>query len=84
MLQVVTHFKELGKSSWGMAKNFAMVGLVFAGTECVIERARAKSDIYNSLGAGCISGAALSYRSTFNVEHCSLSLRSSRNGSDVI
>eukprot|EP01104_Vermistella_antarctica_P014311 TRINITY_DN4477_c0_g4_i1.p1 TRINITY_DN4477_c0_g4~~TRINITY_DN4477_c0_g4_i1.p1 ORF type:complete len:312 (-),score=90.84 TRINITY_DN4477_c0_g4_i1:1223-2158(-) len=61
-LKVVTHFKELGKSSWGMAKNFAMVGLVFAGTECVIERARAKSDIYNSLGAGCISGAALSYR----------------------
>lgn len=30
-------FKEMGKASWSSAKNFGMVGGIFAGTECCIE-----------------------------------------------
>ena len=41
------------------AKGFGGVGALFAGSECVIEKQRAKHDIYNSLGAGCFSGAVL-------------------------
>lgn len=30
-------FKEMGKASWSSAKNFGLVGGIFAGTECCIE-----------------------------------------------
>lgn len=30
-------FKEMGKASWSSARNFGMVGAIFAGTECCIE-----------------------------------------------
>lgn len=30
-------FKEMGRASWSSAKNFGMVGAIFAGTECCIE-----------------------------------------------
>ncbi len=43
------------------AKGFGAMGLLFAGSECVIEKVRAKHDIYNSVGAGCAAGAALAY-----------------------
>ena len=35
------------------------MGAMFAGSECVIEKMRAKHDIYNSVGAGCFAGAVL-------------------------
>lgn len=41
------------------AKGFGAVGLVFAGSECVIETYRAKHDAYNSAYAGCFSGGFL-------------------------
>ena len=44
------------------AKGFGAVGAVFAGSECVIEKARAKHDMYNSVYAGCFTGGALAAR----------------------
>ncbi|GAB9466533.1 hypothetical protein Gpo141_00003905 [Globisporangium polare] len=41
------------------SKEFAMVGCVFAGVECLVERERATHDIYNTIIAGGISGAVL-------------------------
>ncbi|KAE9046711.1 hypothetical protein PR003_g1612 [Phytophthora rubi] len=41
------------------SKEFAMVGSIFAGVECVIERERAAHDILNPLLAGGVSGGAL-------------------------
>ena len=41
------------------AKGFGAVGALFAGSECVIEKQRAKHDIYNSVYAGCFSGGVL-------------------------
>mmetsp|Transcript_1605 Transcript_1605/g.3732 ORF Transcript_1605/g.3732 Transcript_1605/m.3732 type:complete len:204 (-) Transcript_1605:649-1260(-) len=42
---------------WG--KNFGSVTIVFSAVECVIEKYRAKHDIFNGVSAGCISGAVL-------------------------
>lgn len=52
-------FKDMGKRSLSTAKNFAVVGAIFAGSECCIEGYRAKNDLYNSAGAGCFTGAVL-------------------------
>jgi import inner membrane translocase subunit TIM22 len=41
------------------SKGFGAMGALFAGSECVIEKARAKHDIYNAVYAGCAAGGAL-------------------------
>ena len=43
------------------AKGFAAMGAMFAGSECVVEKYRAKHDIYNSAYAGCFTGGALAH-----------------------
>lgn len=56
-------FREMVRSarskSVSYAKGFGAVGLLFAGSECVIETYRAKHDMYNSAYAGCFSGGFL-------------------------
>lgn len=52
--KVIEGFKATGRQGWSSAKNFGMVSVVFAGTECLIEKHRAKSDRYNGASAGCI------------------------------
>lgn len=42
-------------------KGFAVVGGMFTASECVIEKMRAKHDIYNVASAGCATGAILAY-----------------------
>ncbi|KAG9288211.1 hypothetical protein G9A89_020517 [Geosiphon pyriformis] len=54
--------KDMAQKSFSMAKNFAVVGAIFSGTECMIESYRAKNDLYNSMSAGCITGAVLAAR----------------------
>jgi len=60
--QLKQSFRQLGQKSVSFAKNFGLVGLIYSGVECNIEKGRAKHDIYNSLGAGCITGGALAAR----------------------
>lgn len=55
-------FKDMGARSYSSAKNFAMIGAMYSGTECCIEGYRAKSDLTNSVAAGCITGGALAYK----------------------
>ncbi|KJE95460.1 import inner membrane translocase subunit Tim22 [Capsaspora owczarzaki ATCC 30864] len=55
-------FREMGNRSWTFAKNFALVGGLFATSECYIEKYRGKVDIYNSVGSGCFAGAAMGFR----------------------
>jgi hypothetical protein len=43
------------------AKGFGAMGALFAGSECVVEKFRAKHDVYNSVYAGCSTGAILAY-----------------------
>ncbi|CAD7702239.1 unnamed protein product [Ostreobium quekettii] len=53
--------RSAGSKSLSYAKGFGAVGLLFAGSECLIESYRAKHDIYNSAYAGCFTGAALAH-----------------------
>ena len=41
------------------SKGFALMGALFAGSECVIEKARARHDAWNAVYAGCAAGGAL-------------------------
>ncbi|GMM58904.1 hypothetical protein DAKH74_055210 [Maudiozyma humilis] len=60
--QIKLQFADMGKRSYSSAKNFGYMGLIYAGTECVVESVRAKSDIYNGLWAGCLTGGGLAYK----------------------
>jgi len=52
-------FKSGFRGSLQMGRNFGWVGFIYSGTECYFEQARARSDKWNTLGAGCFSGAVL-------------------------
>ena len=54
--------KHLRARSWSYAKGFGGFGMVYSGSECVIESVRAKHDVYNSAAAGCFTGASLAYQ----------------------
>ncbi|CAM0138805.1 Mitochondrial import inner membrane translocase subunit tim22 [Umbelopsis sp. WA50703] len=60
--QIRTALKDMGTRSYSMAKNFAVVGAIYSGTECCIESYRAKNDLYNSATAGCITGGLLAHK----------------------
>ncbi|GAQ89760.1 mitochondrial import inner membrane translocase subunit [Klebsormidium nitens] len=51
--------RQMGSRSYSTAKAFAVMGAVFSGSECVIEKARAKHDMYNGMLAGCFTGGVL-------------------------
>ncbi|CDS04811.1 mitochondrial import inner membrane translocase, subunit Tim17/22 [Lichtheimia hyalospora FSU 10163] len=61
-VQMKAVLKDMGTRSYSMAKNFAVVGAIYSGTECCIESYRAKNDLYNSVAAGCFTGGALAAR----------------------
>ncbi|CAN6470793.1 unnamed protein product [Victoria cruziana] len=58
--QFVYTAKQMGRRSWSSAKTFAVMGLIFSGAECVVEKARAKHDTTNTVVAGCVTGGTLS------------------------
>ncbi|XP_059656280.1 mitochondrial import inner membrane translocase subunit TIM22-4-like [Cornus florida] len=60
--QFIYTAKQMGSRSWSSCKTFAVMGFIFSATECVVEKARAKHDITNTLVAGCVTGGALSAR----------------------
>ncbi|XP_075633076.1 mitochondrial import inner membrane translocase subunit TIM22-4-like [Castanea sativa] len=58
--QFIYTAKQMGRRSWSSAKAFAIMGLVFSAAECVVEKARAKHDMTNTVVAGCVTGGTLS------------------------
>jgi len=60
--QVADSFKQAGRSGYSLAKGFSVAGACFTGSECLFEQWRAKSDHWNGLAAGCLSGAVLGAR----------------------
>ncbi|KAG0580492.1 hypothetical protein M758_4G179600 [Ceratodon purpureus] len=60
--QFVSAARTMGTKSGQMAKTFAVMGAIFAGTECVFEKARAKHDATNTVLAGCATGGSMSAR----------------------
>jgi len=54
--------RTMGSKSVQMAKTFAVMGAIFSGTECLIEKARARHDATNTVVAGCVTGGSMSAR----------------------
>lgn len=60
--QFIQTARQMGSRSLSSAKAFAIMGAIFSGTECVVEKARAKHDMKNTAIAGCVTGGAISAR----------------------
>ncbi|KAJ9557757.1 hypothetical protein OSB04_012371 [Centaurea solstitialis] len=58
--QFIYTAKQMGRRSWGSCKAFAVMGFIFSAAECVVEKARAKHDMTNTVAAGCVTGGAIS------------------------
>lgn len=57
--QVRVTFRATWEKSLYWCRNFAFITGVFGGSECLVEKYRGKSDVWNSVASGCITGAAL-------------------------
>lgn len=60
--QLKIGLKDMGRSSWSSAKNFAYLGGMFSGIECCIEGLRGKNDAWNGVAGGFLTGGILARR----------------------
>ncbi|KAL1499519.1 hypothetical protein AB1Y20_011722 [Prymnesium parvum] len=51
--------REMGTQSRSWGKNLAVIGAVFQCSECFVEKSRGRSDRWNAVGGGCITGGVL-------------------------
>eukprot|EP00262_Sarcandra_glabra_P008624 TRINITY_DN22206_c0_g1_i1.p1 TRINITY_DN22206_c0_g1~~TRINITY_DN22206_c0_g1_i1.p1 ORF type:complete len:170 (-),score=33.36 TRINITY_DN22206_c0_g1_i1:268-777(-) len=58
--QFIYTAKQMGRRSYTSAKTFAVMGLIFSAAECIVEKARAKHDMTNTVVAGCATGGLIS------------------------
>mmetsp|Transcript_20394 Transcript_20394/g.32413 ORF Transcript_20394/g.32413 Transcript_20394/m.32413 type:complete len:282 (-) Transcript_20394:140-985(-) len=57
--QLVYSYKDLWRNMKRLGKQMAIIGGLYGGIECYIERKRAKQDIDNHLYTGCLTGGIL-------------------------
>lgn len=55
-------FNDMRKTTHGYGKNFATIGFVFAGIECIVESQRGVTDWRNGTYAGGITGGLIGLR----------------------
>ena len=58
--QMRSGYKATGAKAVGWAKQFGVLTALFGGVECVVEKYRAKHDVWNPVISGCAVGATLS------------------------
>ena len=51
--------KEMGVQSRSWGKNLAVIGAVFSCSECFVEKTRGRTDRWNPIVGGCITGGVL-------------------------
>ncbi|XP_067940424.1 mitochondrial import inner membrane translocase subunit Tim22-like [Watersipora subatra] len=56
------YLREAKARSMSYGKNFAVVGMMFAGIECTMETIRGKSELANGTYSGAITGGLLGFR----------------------
>jgi hypothetical protein len=61
--QMRVAYRSMASRSYGWAKSFAVLTALFGGIECIIEKYRAKHDVWNPVISGCAVGATLSAKS---------------------
>uniref|UniRef100_A0A2C9UEM9 Mitochondrial import inner membrane translocase subunit TIM22 n=1 Tax=Manihot esculenta TaxID=3983 RepID=A0A2C9UEM9_MANES len=64
--QFIYTAKQMGRRSWSSCKAFAVMGLIFSAAECIVEKARAKHDVTNTVVAGCVTGGSMSAKVKFH------------------
>ena len=52
-------FREIGVQSKSWGKNLMVIGAVFSVSECFVEKTRGRTDRWNPIYGGCITGGAL-------------------------
>lgn len=52
-------FREMGSQSRSWGKNLMVIGAVFSCSECFVEKTRARTDRWNPIIGGCITGGVL-------------------------
>jgi import inner membrane translocase subunit TIM22 len=57
--QLRASFKATASKSMGWFKTFGVMSALFGGVECLIEKQRAKHDVWNPVVSGCVVGATL-------------------------
>mmetsp|Transcript_8830 Transcript_8830/g.19444 ORF Transcript_8830/g.19444 Transcript_8830/m.19444 type:complete len:243 (-) Transcript_8830:463-1191(-) len=61
--QMKQSMRSTREKSLYWARNFAFISGLFAGTECIVEKARGKHDVWNQVLGGCATGAAMQAKS---------------------
>ncbi len=67
--QLRAGFKSTILKSKGWAKSFGILTALFGGIECLIEKHRAKHDVWNPVVSGCVVGATLSAKAGPSVSY---------------
>lgn len=57
--QIRVTARATAEKSLYWARSFAFLTGVFGGSECLVEKYRGKSDLWNQVASGCITGASL-------------------------
>ena len=57
--QMRTTLRATGEKCLYYSRSFAFITGIFSGSECVIEKARGKEDVWNQVLSGCVTGAAM-------------------------
>ena len=57
-------FREMGTQSKSWGKNLMVIGAVFSCSECFVEKTRGRTDRWNPILGGCITGGALAANGT--------------------